>query len=294
MQRLPWRCINCTLEARIIIIDTSPMDRIYHLYLLVCTMQAPIFLFLLSVRGVLFPVQLLLHDDDHRYHNDNDYYYYHRNETLQNTTQQAYVQRGSLSFEMGCACASCTVFASFYMMLTYNGDEEGRFLSTVDHACNDERDVEESGGRCYLLYRSDEARRSVLMLCRCCFWGMVWLQGCMFHAMLVVWTRLDIQKVATLRFGALWCLCRTSPAEKGLVCFLISSCLYLLWMHEAYAAADMAAARVACLLVALDAVLVLGHHYDLQTPILVVLNCRLFYAACSGSLLLVWASYCYY
>jgi hypothetical protein len=90
-----------------------------------------------------------------------------------------------------------------------------------------------------------------------------------------------------------WFLCKTGKEKKTGIVFLtmIAAYLYMLWIFAISLSRRDISYKKSLILFTLetilDAVLILGHHWDKQAPIITVLNCRLFYTAGASTLSLL-------
>jgi hypothetical protein len=82
------------------------------------------------------------------------------------------------------------------------------------------------------------------------------------------------------RIASAWTLCRTGRSLRGRAPLIIGFVLYAFWAYSC-----RTRALILCQVI-LDALLFLGHRWDLHPNALVVLNCRLFFVACVCSTLM--------
>ena len=317
-------------------------EHIYHLYLFLCTAQLPVFVFLFSLEQHVYPVLLLepaapfkTSITNLNHSNLSSIYFYHH-EADASSMYLYRAQQRDMAMEMGIASTLSTLFAILFMCITNVSAADSSqkdYLKRMDHTlssdtcpCYANATVASfycclsSSGSSYfaLLSNGDMPQLNRILMQRICFWVNVWYQSYILYAgpvnhMQPVF-KSTIQAMATLRFVALWGLCRTSQAEKSPPFFFTSICIYLYWAFYAmlpqtetdhlrfvYYNYDTASAEgqkwsvpffmiMVCIQFAIDFVLVLGHHYDQETTLETVLNCRLFYTACFNTLLMCMAA----
>jgi hypothetical protein len=175
---------------------------------------------------------------------------------ISNSTTTTTVE--NMSKESACAAALSVFFAVLFMIRT--SDSEG-----VD---------------------DDDTTSLSKTLMRASFWCFVFCHGCVLHC---GWprslTRNDIFATSSLRTLALWVVCRLDDKRAALIG---GSTLYMMWLlayFEFYVEGSFVMLAITMLL---DAVLALGHGYDIITTDLVVSNCRLCYIAISGWTTILW------
>lgn len=126
---------------------------------------------------------------------------------------------------------------------------------------------------------------------RLIFWAFLYMQYfVVFSALNILVTMEGKYLYVTLKVIIVWLLCRTGREKKSgffLVCTGLAY-IYLLWIFAIcfHNASQLYRKRLIVFTVEtlLDAILVLGHCWDAQAPIITVLNCRLFYTAVGCSL----------
>ncbi len=232
----------------------------YAFYLFACTVHAPIFLTLIGV-GKYVPCTLLVLG-------------LAKNISNAEPPLCLVPVKGSLSSDAGFAALLAVIFGLLFMAVTSDSNEQV---------------LDEDSGTIKVAH----------LALRVCFWCIVWFQGCVMHG---GWsepvTVSDLYVVTGLRVLALWCICRTSPDDRGWVSFIGAVFVYLLWLivffkkhfNNNYYYHNNSDNRIykgfpvplVIVQLILDALLTLGHRYDEHTSRKVVLNCRLCYVALAG------------
>jgi len=141
----------------------------------------------------------------------------------------------------------------------------------------------------------DAKVHKTIEIIRVIFWLFVWNQAHVInvfvlafkhdnlkhHHMPIVPQDLTISCIS--RTFALWCSCRTALGDKGSLCHRAGCIgLYVIWLVQLAHASQCGGLLIAGQ-VFLDFILVFGHMYDMHTTSMVVLNCRLFFVACSST-----------
>ena len=262
---------------------------IYCFFILLCVLQLPIFITLLSLGhhiscAVLRPRSDLWvssnNNGNNSNNNDND-----NNDTsnYSDTVQSAMVvfdeERLYLGSSLSCMFGLAAIFGVMYMVLT-NIDERAEFLNQEDAAAQ----------------VTDECNAHLaVQIQRVCFWVFVWFHGFILLALALFKEHGGVvEHISFLnvhRCIGLFGLCRTAPWEKNTFAQICVSGVYIRWfvwcIMDSYEFASSLWGLFLPQILILDLVLVWGHWWDRSATMLVALNCRLFFVACSGGILLI-------
>lgn len=280
------------------------MHSVYFFYVLVCISQTAIFLLIISQGihfvsvdlrdvgpGIPFPFKI---DPQPNNLNNNisksilEYYsrtvFNDLNSSKQNNldyelypTVVLVSERIYLDPEV-CICSILAVLFSLAYIHICKLDERSPFLETNG---DDECDI------------MNEKGLQALEVIRFIFWTLVFMQYLIvFSSMSLPIKKAEKYLYVILKVIIVWFLCKTGKDKKTGIVFLmiVAGYLYMLWIFSiSLSRRDISYKKSLIIFTfetGLDAILILGHHWDKQAPILTVLNCRLFYtaAACTLSL----------
>ena len=231
----------------------SPKKAVYYAFLMVCMLQLPVAL-LLAPHVMRHTIQWT-------------------RTTTRNTTDTEPRFNGTaytlhMEEELGLASGLTGVWACIYLYLSVL-DEIHEFSA---HSDGDELCISDEG-------LSDVSRW--LDAARLCFWACVSLQARILWAH-TTWSEDALQWQAAQRVGALYALTRTFRGARRLYSFhLLGGALYLWSSWRVWPWLTLA-------ILPFDALLMLGHLYDQNTPIQTALNARLVYLASASSISLAY------
>ena len=291
------------------------LDAVYTCYLLLCMLQLPVFLTLLSIgvhprmtllveRTDLMIAHTTAHDannnnnnitssmtqpkEGEQDHNNN----INNNNNNNNDLIRLFAPRAcSIEPELGCMCAFAVLFATAYMVATRTEDADT--LLAYEDAAHDGGDA-----------------RGPLELSRACFWLFLWFHalafvGCTVYPSsstigddnhpgggdsLLFLSGLRLQ--AGVRLAGLFGLCHTVESTRkhsmGHGAAAIAWGVWVVWTLSALIGARSHwLGWYLCQILVCDGLLILGHMWDTSTPAVTMLNCRLCFVACSGTVLIL-------
>jgi hypothetical protein len=282
------------------------MHVIYTVYVLICVSQTALFLLIIS-QGIHFvgvdlndagppipfPFKIVSQPNNLNLSNNEIYRYYLRTVLNDNNNSKQHkldytvyptivlISENIYLDKEACICSILAVLFSVLYIYLHKLDQQSSFLET--NADNE-----------YFYDAVNEHRLKALEMVRFIFWIFVFMQYLIVFSSTSLPIKTEERNLyVLLKVMIVWFLCKTGKEKKTGIVFLtmIAAYLYMLWIFAISLSRRDISYKKSLILFTLetilDAVLILGHHWDKQAPIITVLNCRLFYTAGASTLSLL-------